>query len=84
MSANSLNNYFFGPLSSQYCLLFYILCVYFLIVFIFLVLGFVGHLFSKKTTALTVFTFMVAAVSHFAIYIGYRLLYNMCLGSIKP
>ena len=82
--SGSLNNYFFGPLSSQYCLLFYILCVYFLIVFVLLLLGFVGHLFSKKVTPMTIFAFAVTAVSHFAIYIGYRLIYNMCLSSIKP
>ena len=83
MASASLNNYFFGPLSSQYCLIFYILCIYFLVVFILLITGFVFHVFSKKTTLFTIFAFLVAGVSHFAVYIGYRLLYNMCLNSTR-
>lgn len=85
MSASStLNNYFFGPLSSQYCLLFYIMSVYFLIVTIIIVVGFVGHMFSKKTTPLAIFAFIVSAVSHLVIYVGYRLIYNMCMNSTRP
>lgn len=80
---SSLNNYLFGALSSQYCLIFYIISAYFLIVTILLVLGFVGHIFSKKTNALAVFAFILSAVSHFVIYIGYRLLYNMCVSVTK-
>lgn len=78
-----LNDYFFGPLSSQYCLVFYILCIYFLFGFVLLVVMFIVNLFSKKTTPFTIFTFLFAAVTHFAVYVGYRLIYNMCLNSVN-
>lgn len=82
--SQSLNNYLFGPLSSQYCLIFYVICIYFFVAFILFILATVGQLFSKKMTPLTVLLFAVSALSHFAVYIGWRLIYNMCLSSIRP
>ena len=81
---DSMNNYFFGPLSSQYCLIFYVISAYFLIVTILLVVGFVGHLFTKKTTSASVFAFVFGVTTHLVLYIGYRLIYNMCMSSIRP
>lgn len=77
-------NYLFGPLSSQYCLVFYLISAYFLIVTVLLIVGFVFQLFSKKMNEMVVFAFILSTISHFVIYIGYRLLYNMCMNTIRP
>ena len=78
LSAKSL----FGPLSRDYCVLFYYLSVVFLI-FFFLVLISGIWLISMKKVPITFSWHLVwVLVIYGVFYLQNRLLYNMCSGSM--
>uniref|UniRef100_A0A6C0AT69 Uncharacterized protein n=1 Tax=viral metagenome TaxID=1070528 RepID=A0A6C0AT69_9ZZZZ len=74
---SSTLDYFFGPLSPEYCIWFYIIMVIiFIKLAIFLVKSVYDAMFTKK------FDFMYAllgALTLFAFYFQNRLLYSMCV-----
>jgi len=83
-SQGTLNN-IFGTLPKQYCLWFYILCVLSFLVFIFLFLYFLYLLFTKGRkidNSLYVVT-LSTSISYLFVYLTYRLLYNMCINSLR-
>lgn len=78
---NSLNNVV-GPISSKYCVYFYILSVL-AIVFFVIVLGFITWAaISKKIKMSYVLISVIYSVQFLLIYLQNRLLYNMCINSI--
>ena len=79
--SNSLNN-IVGPISSKYCVYFYILSVL-AIVFFVIVLGTIMWAFVTKKIKLSyVFISALYSVQFLLIYLQNRLLYNMCINSI--
>ena len=79
----AINDYLFGPVSTSYCIWFYILSLFAFVYFIFnLAVAFVAMLFKKVHYAFPTGLFMVAIV-WFYFYFNNRLLYNMCLRSEK-
>ena len=83
MSNTSFSNKIFGTLPKQYCLWFYILC---LVSFIFLIISIIGffYLFTLKNTSWINFIHAIALIiQSFFIYLTYRLLYSMCINSLK-
>lgn len=79
----SLDDYFFGPVSTTYCIWFYILSVIGFIMFLFAVFKFVVSLFMKKIHWAWPGIFAWVGLLWFAMYFQNRLLYNMCMRTEK-
>jgi hypothetical protein len=80
---NDLMNYFFGPLSKEYCLYYYILAVISAITFALTSLSFVVFIVKSKKIKMNVGIGMFNAL--LTMFIGYfvsRLLYTMCVKSL--
>ena len=71
-----------GPISSKYCIYFYILSVL-AIVFFVMVFGTIMWIaFTKKMKMTYVFMALLYSAQFLLIYLQNRLLYNMCIHSI--
>lgn len=82
--SDSLEDYLFGPLDRKYCLLFYIFTVIMFLLFVFTVIGVVLSLFNGfKFTLFHIFITAYALFISFIAYLTQRLLYSMCVGSLK-
>jgi hypothetical protein len=82
--SDSLENYLFGPLDKKYCLLFYIFSVITFLGFILVVVGVGASLVNGfKFTLFHVFVTAYALFISFIAYLTQRLLYSMCVGSLK-
>jgi hypothetical protein len=83
MMSTSFSDKFLGTLSKQYCIYFYILCIVALVVLILSIFGFF-YLFTLKNSNPMMFFHAVALIiSYIFSYITYRLLYSMCISSLK-
>lgn len=80
-SMSDTMDYFFGPVSSQYCIWFYAISVFGFINLILVLIGFIVSLFTKKVHFAVPLTFFLALFTWFFMYFQNRLLYNMCLKS---
>ena len=85
MSSNtlSLDDYFFGPVSATYCIWFYILSVFGLIMLFIAVFNFFVSMFTKKIHWAWTGLFAWVGLMWFAMYFQNRLLYNMCMRTEK-
>jgi hypothetical protein len=72
-----------GSLSKDYCLYFYILTILSFISFFFSLIALAAGLFRKKFTMEVFLGLLSAPVSLFLAYVANRLLYNMCVSSIR-
>lgn len=74
---------YFGPLSQEYCLYFYILSAFFGVSFVFTIIGIVYSIVSspKKVDAHFLVTAMTLSINTFFMYFMYRLLNTMCMNS---
>ncbi len=82
--SDSLENYFFGPLDKKYCLLFYIFSVIMFLLFLGAVFLVGMSLFNGyKFTLFNIFITAYALLISFVAYLTQRLLYSMCVGSLK-
>ena len=82
-SNGSLENYLYGPLSKQYCIVFYLLSVIGLLTFV-LVLVAAGINILDGTKKLSMTEILIIAYSlffPFLFYIQNRLLHSMCVSS---
>lgn len=83
MMSTSFSDRFLGTLPKQYCIYFYVLCIIALIVLILSIFGFF-YLFTLKNTNFVMFIHAVSLIiSYLFSYITYRLLYSMCISSLK-
>ena len=75
---------YFGPLSKEYCLYFYVLSVFFGVVFVIAILALIFAMFRhfKKITPFMVFNMLSLLANILLAYFVNRLLYTMCVGSI--
>ena len=83
MSSSSLSaKSLFGPLSRDYCVLFYYLSVVFLIFFFIVLLTGIYLLATKKVPIYFSWHLIWVLVIYGVFYLQNRLLYNMCSGSM--
>lgn len=82
-SDGSLENYIFGPLDKQYCLLFYVFAVLgffsFAVALVGAVVGIVNG--TKKFSITEMFFIAYSLLMSFLIYLQNRLLYSMCINT---
>lgn len=79
LSAKSL----FGPLSRDYCVLFYYLSLVCLILFFLALVSGVGLIFMKKVPITFAWHLVWILVIYAVYYLQNRILYNMCSGSMN-
>lgn len=79
--AFSLDDYLFGPVTSQYCLWFYAISLFSFVSLILVIIGFFVSMLSKKVHFAIPLSFFISVFSWFFMYFQNRLLYNMCLRS---
>ena len=74
---------YFGPLSKQYCLYFYILSIFFGFIFVLAILGMIYAIikYHKKITSMAVLNMVSLLANIFLAYFVNRLLHTMCLNS---
>ena len=83
MMSTSFSDRFLSTLPKQYCIYFYVLCIVALIVLILSIFGFF-YLFTLKNTNFVMFIHAISLIiSYLFSYITYRLLYSMCISSLK-
>ena len=74
----------FGPVSSSYCFLFYVIGVWSLVGAALMGLSLVIHVgFSKKIDPAVVYTILYATALNGMLYLQNRILYSMCRTSIR-
>ena len=80
---NSLNNQIFGPLDRKYCMYFYYLSVFGLLLLVFLIISslFIG-LTNNKLGAVFGYQMVMVALGYAIFYFQNRLLYSMCVNSL--
>jgi hypothetical protein len=83
MSNSSFTNKVFGTLPKQYCLWFYILCVIAFIGLIFSIFGFFYLFTVKHSNSLFFIQSLMLIINYLFIYLTNRLLYSMCISSLK-
>ena len=82
---NPFMNKYFGPLSSEYCNYFYVLSILFAlygVMILFVLFGYILMNFNKlnySTISISIF----AILNAFIVYFANRLLYTMCVYSIR-
>ena len=73
-------NDYLGPLSSEYCVYFYVLTILALIALVFALVGGVYQFTQKKVDLLPM---IMSVISAALLYIQNRLLYSMCVSALK-
>lgn len=73
-------NDYLGPLSSEYCVYFYVLTILALIALVFALVGGVYQFTQKKIDLLPM---VMSVISAGLLYIQNRLLYSMCVSALK-
>ena len=79
----NFSNSVFGTLPKQYCIWFYILCVISFLIILSALIGFIFLLTKKNVHYSTYLTTLAFLVNYCLIYLTYRLLYSMCISSLK-
>jgi len=75
------NNSFFAPYNKDYCVYFYILTI---ITFIFFVMSMWQSLYSLFNGKIGLGLAVTLPITPFLLYFTNRLMYSMCVGSLKP
>ena len=79
----TLENYIFGPLDKEYCMLFYVFAILAFFSFVVALSGAVVGLLNgtKKFSITEGFFILYSLLMSFLIYLQNRLLYSMCINS---
>ena len=80
MSSNDLSDYYFGPLSRNYCVWFYWLSVVGFVMLILLLASSLYIALSQKISKEIVMSIISSALVYGVFYFQNRLLYTMCIG----
>ena len=82
-SWKSLDNMFFGPLDSSYCIIFYVFMVIFFLSLVVIVCKTVydGVFSSKNMTTRDMLPLLLSILYAVLLYLHQRLLYSMCVKS---
>ena len=80
---NSLNSQLFGPLDKKYCMYFYYLSVFGLLLFTFLIISslYIG-LTNNKLGGVFGYQMVMVSLAYAIFYFQNRLLYSMCVNSL--
>ena len=80
---NNFMDYFFGPLSKEYCMYYYVMTIFAAITFL-VTLGslVVGAFKTKKLTARYFFMSLYALLPLFLAYFVTRLMYSICIKAL--
>lgn len=70
----------FGPLDKNYCLFFFIISAFSLVLFVIALITLVGELITGKTTRLYLTAYIM--IMYFILYFQSRIFYNMCANSL--
>ena len=81
ITMNKMLDSLLGPLGPEYCYYFYILMVISLVVLAAAVVGVIRRLLTDKKAE--ILTLLVLLVQPLLVYFVNRLLYTMCVGSVK-
>lgn len=77
-------NLFFSPLGKEWCLYYFFILVFVFLAYLFVILASLIHLFNlKKITFTSVFMALLPIVTYAIMYFQSRIIYSMCLGSLK-
>lgn len=80
----SMYNQLFGPLDSDYCMIFFVLMVIAFIYLVLSVLGMITYMFSSKKRDTKLFgLFLTNTILMAFVYFTHRTLYSMCLSSLR-
>jgi len=83
MMTTSFSDKVFGTLPKQYCLWFYVLCILSFIVILSALISFI-FLLTKKNVPFSNYVYAIAFLINYGfIYLTYRLLYSMCISTLK-
>ena len=81
--ATSFSDRVFGTLPKQYCLWFYVLCILSFIIVISALFSII-FLLTKKNVSTSTYIYSIALfINYCFIYLTYRLLYSMCINTLK-
>ena len=79
-----VHDMFFGPLSKDYCFLFYVFMVFNLVAILFILLAVVGGIFfAKKITNEQIGSGIALLVLYIIAYLQNRILHSMCINAIR-
>ena len=80
----NFHDMFFGPLSKDYCFLFYVFMVFNLVAILFILLAVVGGIFfAKKITNEQIGSGIGLLVLYIIAYLQNRILHSMCINAIR-
>lgn len=78
-----IHDMFFGPLSKDYCFLFYVFMVFNLVAIFFIVSALVGGLiFAKKLTREQIGSGIAMLILYLVAYLQNRILHSMCVSAV--
>ena len=80
---NTFTSDVFGTLPKQYCLYFFVLCILSFIIVVLALLSFLYLLTQKNVPSANYISAIAFFVNYCFIYLTYRLLYSMCISSLK-
>ncbi len=80
---SELMNLLYGPLHVKYCVYFYIMSIIMFLSFLFLLGNILLKLIRRKTDGMKLLLQMNILVSIFIGYFTNRLMYSICVGSLK-
>tara|TARA_B100001996_G_scaffold285846_1_gene226129 strand:- start:249 stop:503 length:255 start_codon:yes stop_codon:yes gene_type:complete len=82
MLMESFHDMFFGPLSKDYCFLFYVFMVFNLIAIVLIAFAIIGGIFlSKKITKEQIASGIGMLVLYLVAYLQNRILHSMCINA---
>jgi len=78
----TINDQLFGPLDRKYCLYFYYLSIFGLLLLVFLVISSLYIALTSKNSGVFGFQMVMVAIGYGIFYFQNRLLYSMCVNSL--
>jgi hypothetical protein len=78
----TINDQLFGPLDRKYCLYFYYLSIFNLILLVFLVISSLYIIMTSKNSGVFGFQMIFAVLTYAIFYFQNRLMYSMCVNSL--
>lgn len=78
----TINDQLFGPLDRKYCLYFYYLSVFGLILLVFLIISSLYIILTTKNSGIFGYQMAMMSVGYAIFYFQNRMLYSMCVNSL--
>lgn len=83
MMMENFHDMFFGPLSKDYCFLFYVFMVFNLVAIFFIISAIVGGLiFAKKIPKEQITSGIAMLILYIVAYLQNRILHSMCISAV--